>query len=406
MRLQMLRSLEVLDTPAEEVFDQITRLAATICECPISVLSFADENRHWFKSVYGTDETHCPREDSFCDHTLKKKSLLEVSDAMLDPRFKNNPYVVGELKLRFYAGHPLITKEGLAIGTLSLVSREPKVLTDFQRELLQVLGDRVIRVIEMRSLERTICLQSELLSKLHEQLVQQARLSTIGMMAGGIAHEVNNPLTVIIGRAQQVSRLMKTSSDPKKIDEAVEKIIETAKRVGQIVLSMRNLARDDSTVHQTRCELNGLIQETMDLCRSRFENHEVHIEWRPQDFENQFVVVNPVQFGQVLLNLLSNAFDAVKLSRHNKVIKLELNSNRENFEIDVIDSGPGVEGAVSNDIFTPFFTTKPLGEGTGLGLSLSKSMIEQNGGTLRFVSNSPTTFRITLKRAQESRLAA
>lgn len=406
MRLQMLRSLEVLDTPAEEIFDQITRLAATISECPIAVLSFADEKRHWYKSVYGINESQCPREDSFCDHTLKQRKLLEIPDAMLDSKFKDNPYVVGELKLRFYAGQPLVTKEGLAIGTLSLVSREPRKLNDFQREMLQLMGDRVIRLVEMRSLERTIGVQSDLLSKLHEQLVQQARLSTIGMMAGGIAHEVNNPLTVIIGRAQQVSRLMKNSSDPKKIDEAVEKIIETAKRVGQIVLSMRNLARDDSTVHQCKCDLQNLIQETMDLCRSRFENHEVQIDWQPKDFENKSVMVNPVQFGQVLLNLLSNAFDAVKLSRHEKVIRLKLNGDKEKYEIDVVDSGPGVESSVRGDIFNPFFTTKPLGEGTGLGLSLSKSMIEQNGGTLQFVSNSPTTFRITLKRAQELRLAA
>jgi PAS domain S-box-containing protein len=149
-RLQALRSYEVLDTPAEEAFDDLTRLAAQLFDAPIALISLIDERRQWFKSRVGLDVEETARELSFCAHAIQHPEVMVVEDASLDPRFQNNALVTGEPKIRFYAGAPLITPQGQRLGTLCVIDRKARQTNAGQLAALSCLAKQVITQLELR----------------------------------------------------------------------------------------------------------------------------------------------------------------------------------------------------------------------------------------------------------------
>jgi signal transduction histidine kinase len=150
-RLKALENQRILDTLPEKAFDDLTRLAGFICGTPISLISLVDETRQWFKSRVGLNVPGTSRDLAFCAHTiLDPQKVMVVSDATRDERFANNPLVTGDPGIRFYAGAPLVTSDGFALGTLCVIDRVPRTLTGQQVDALQVLRDQVIREMELR----------------------------------------------------------------------------------------------------------------------------------------------------------------------------------------------------------------------------------------------------------------
>src|SRR4051812_48093203 len=139
-RLKVLWQYEVLDTVPEELFDDLTELAARICEAPIALISLVDEKRQWFKSKLGTTVNETSRDLSFCAHAIGQPGLFIVPDATRDARFSNNALVVSEPKIRFYAGAPLITPDGYALGTLCVIDKVPRELRPDQKQALSILA--------------------------------------------------------------------------------------------------------------------------------------------------------------------------------------------------------------------------------------------------------------------------
>ncbi|QLG87379.1 GAF domain-containing protein [Chitinibacter bivalviorum] len=148
LRIETLRQFLILDTPPEERFDNLTRAAASFFRVQIAVVSLVDVNRQWFKSTCGLDAKETPRDISFCGHAILQDDVMLVHDALLDPRFADNPLVTGEPKIRFYAGAPLKASNGVNVGTLCLIDREPKMLTPTEIEMLQDMARVVVGEIE------------------------------------------------------------------------------------------------------------------------------------------------------------------------------------------------------------------------------------------------------------------
>ena len=148
-RIEVLRRYAVLDTLPEKVLDNLTALAAQICDVPIATISLIDEDRQWFKARVGMNLAETPRDVSFCGHALHQRDLFIVPDACQDERFADNPLVTGEPGIRFYAGAPLITSEGAALGALCVMDRVPRILTEAQKQGLGVLAELVMTHLEL-----------------------------------------------------------------------------------------------------------------------------------------------------------------------------------------------------------------------------------------------------------------
>jgi len=149
-RMAALRRYAVLDTPPEDSFDRFTRLAATIFEMPIALVSLVDDERQWFKSSVGIDVCETARDIAFCNHVVRSGATMVVEDASADPRFADSPLVVGYPGIRFYAGAPLVTPDGLLLGTLCVNDTVPRTFTDAQRRTLEDLADAVMAELELR----------------------------------------------------------------------------------------------------------------------------------------------------------------------------------------------------------------------------------------------------------------
>eukprot|EP01035_Chromulina_nebulosa_P063523 gene63523-86894_t len=153
-RVATLRSLGVLDTPPEPDYDDLTKLAAQICDVPIALISLIDADRQWFKSKVGLSSPETSRRNSFCAHAIiePRPELFIVPDAHLDARFSDNPLVLADPKIRFYAGAPLVTHDGWALGTLCVIDRKPRELTPEQLASLAILRRHVVNALELRRL--------------------------------------------------------------------------------------------------------------------------------------------------------------------------------------------------------------------------------------------------------------
>jgi signal transduction histidine kinase len=450
-RLQALLEYKVLDTEAEQQFDDLTLIAAHICNTPISLISLIDRNRQWFKSKIGLEVAQTPRELAFCAHTiLQPEKMLIVPNAEEDERFADNPLVTSDPNIRFYAGAALVTPDGFAIGTLCTIDNKPRNLSPEQIRTLQALSRQVISQLELRinltklkqnithreqveqNLRHTNKQLNQTLGKLKQtqvQLIQSEKMSSLGEMVAGIAHEINNPVNFIYANLDHVNTYVRDLLDllslyqlhyPNPHSEIKDKaeVVDTdflaedlpnilssmdagAERIQNIVLSLRNFSRLDES-QKKAVDIHEGIDSTLLILQHRLnatlERSEIKII---KDYGKiPKVECYAAQLNQVFINILSNAIDALeeKFDSKNQIIHLQSNNHQfptirihtdispENtILIRIADNGVGIPETIQSKIFDPFFTSKPVGKGKGLGLSIGYQVIvKKHNGHLKY----------------------
>ena len=403
-RLAALQSYGILDTLPEQEYQDIVHLASVICGVPIAVMSLVDKDRQWFKAKVGLDAEQTERDVAFCAHALNQPNeMLVVPDASRDDRFFDNPFVTGGLKIAFYAGAPLRLENGLVLGTLCVIDREPRILTAIQKEALEALARQVMGQLERRH-------ELAQLKAAQAQLLQAEKMASIGQLAAGVAHEINNPIGFVTSNMAMLRTYAATlitevdtyrealdasasltppsgNANTNHIDDAewsylktdiselINESMEGLVRVKDIVGALRDFSHAGASVWE-RADLHAALDNALKIVANSMRDKAEIIK----DYgELVPVLCMPSQLGQVFMNLLINASHAVSA---NGKVTITTRMEKNLVTVCIADNGCGIAPDHLAHIFEPFFTTKPVGVGTGLGLSVSYNIIAGHNGKI------------------------
>jgi signal transduction histidine kinase len=236
----------------------------------------------------------------------------------------------------------------------------------------------------------------ELIKERNEKLFSQSKYSELGMMSAGIAHEINNPLAVIQARTTQLLRIYRDPQKQRELADGLQQILYTSERINRTIQGVREFVHQDDRAANIEIRLKDLVDDVLSFCGQRMKNHGINLRF--YGLENFSVRGHKIQLEQVVLNLLNNAFDAIEFLP-DKWIEMSVVERPETYQIFVKDSGKGIPPEIATRMMEPFFSTKDIGKGTGLGLALARGIVEKHGGHLCYVPNTPhTTFMLELPR--------
>ena len=388
-RIAALHEYDLLDSLPDKDYDDITRIAADICGMPISLISLIDKDRQWFKSRVGMEASETPRDVAFCAHAiLQPDELFMVSDTTLDDRFADNPLVTGDLNINFYAGVPLVTEGGNALGTLCVIDSKPNDLSKEQKETLKALARQVVAYFELRKQSKILNAQKIQLQQINEDLSRFAYV---------VAHDIKSPCSSLAmsvnylkdaygqhfdeGGMQLLDMMESTSMSAIKM---VDGILEHTR-----VVNSADTDKETFSFGSIYNELSNLLTLPAGF---RFEANNTAMELRTSKYA----------LLQVLLNLCTNAIKYY--DKENGTILITATQNDSQYKFSVQDNGPGIAPANQARIFDLFSTlgTKDRfnNKGTGIGLSTVKRLVEKMNGTISIDSQTGkgSTFNFTFSK--------
>ncbi len=390
-RFQDLLRYQILDTPPEQEYDDLVKLAAHVCQVPIALISIVDCDRQWFKAKVGLDTCETSRSVAFCAHAiLRPDQILIVPDTTKDPRFRGNPLVVDNPKFRFYAGCPLVTPRGTALGTLCVIDYRPRRLLTAQLDALAMLGRQVVSLLEMR-----LALQTE-------NHLQQFKTRLITL----IAHEFRTPLGVI-------------SSSAGILEDYGQKLDEEArskhhKRIQSSIADITRLIDEAITLDELEhgkimpalewCDAQQICQDLITVIGQTYGHKAIYLN--APDVETLPIYTDGHILQHVVLALLTKA---VQHSSRNSPIYLNLTLENDHLTLQIEDQGLGMPSPDSQHPLPPVVPDSAGNlAGTGLGAGHSHRLATLMGWQLtvhgEFGQDTTVEIRIPLTSAMPSAL--
>ncbi|OAB78135.1 GAF domain-containing sensor histidine kinase [Cochleicola gelatinilyticus] len=386
-RLAQVRSYNLLDTLPEADFDNLSSLAAKICETPIALITLLDKDRNFFKSHFGIDFNQAPRETSYCGHAiLSKNEIFEVEDSRKDYRFVDNPSIE-DCGTVFYAASPLINAEGFPLGTLCVYDNKPRVLTQLQKDALISLSKQVVNLFELHK-------KNEELEEIQRELTE--RNNRLKSFAGVVSHDLKSPLANITS----LTRLLREENEgilKGDSDEYLDYIEESSETLNDYINGILKYYKADELLKERNTDINlgeffEEIKEILILNDAEF------IHPTAETIRD----TNKAALTQIMLNLIDNGLK-YNTSLNRKVTVL-YKEKPDSHCFSIIDNGIGIESEKKDEIFNLFKTTGKKDrngkKGTGIGLATVKTLVTKLGGTIK-VESKPgegTTFSFTIQK--------
>lgn len=392
-RLQSLYDYRVLDSDTESQFDELTALASSICQTPVSLVSLIDENRQWFKSRHGLDATETPRDYAFCAHAILQDEIFEIEDSRVDERFADNPLVTDEPRVIFYAGAPLVTPDGQHIGTLCAIDHQPNKLSDEQKFQLKIIAKQVITQLELRKNNR---LKEEVVNELME-LVDDVNQKNEKLYH--FSNQFVDNMGVPLRQLSVFSELMLEDIESKDfeglrkkydyIDGACEKLKSLTEDVFDV--SHADLMNESAS----GLDFDKIVTDVVNDAQKE-NQHNVTIE--AVIGEDILFFAQELRVKQILHHLIVNSIKFANVEQSQPVVKVSIEEGLDGVCISVDDNGLGIPPGKQAYIFDAFSRFHPdVSHGSGLGLTVVKKHIDSMGGDVEVKSSEEgTRFLITL----------
>ncbi len=386
-RLNALHDLRILDTPADERFDRIARLAAMHFGTPLARITFVDKDRTWYKACFGVEATESPRELAICAHTVMSNEVLVSCDLAQDPRFCESPQVTGEPHLRFYAGAPIALGDGMRVGSLCIIDVEPRV--DFSSDDRKFLTDLAEIAVHELELHKQIATRDQSLQVAERQLVaaQDAKRRFLSL----VSHELKTPLNHILGFGRIIAEEGLGSLGNQNYVDYANCVCQSAERLEGLisrVLSYSSAEAGDLQLTESHIDTAAMVAKCRRLVdlQSKAAQVDIAISFGEQAPPGLFA--DEVQVEEVLVQVLDNA---IAFSPGGGTVELTVDqSPAGGVSICICDLGPGVEPGEIDRLMIAFTqgdeSLSRTHEGIGLGLPIARAIMELHGGTLTLAS--------------------
>lgn len=359
-RIDTLRGYNILDSKREHAFDDLTLIASQICGTPIALVSLVDEDRQWFKSAVGLDAPETPRELAFCAHAILQDKVFEVPDAHRDIRIHDNALVTGAPHLRFYAGAPLQTPDGHALGTLCVLDRRPRNLSEGQKAALEALARQAMAQMELRKAlqdaERTSRYRSRLMAVM--------------------GHDLKQPVNVINMCLSLLEPQLDGEEDAQTLAYARSAIATLSAELDSLATASR---LDDEQVRLTPVPVQRIFDNLHANWSLRARSKGLTLRLCPS---RTTIETDEKLLGTVLGNLVGNA---IKYTAQGGVV-VGFRRRGDGYRIEVWDSGIGIPDSERGKIFDSFKQIDRQSEGLGLGLAIVRRTAELLGCTIEVKS--------------------
>ena len=364
-RLKNLETYSILDTLPDADCDAITKIAAGICNTPISLVSIIDKNRQWFKSNHGLKAKETPRDFSFCAHSILNPSkLFIINDATKDKRFFDNPLTINDPNVIFYAGAPLNSSEGYPLGTLCVIDNKPNVLSKNQKESLKLLAKQVVNLFELRKRNRELSNANEEILRLNEQLTE---------FSYRLSHDIKTPISGI----KYLSEILQEDYAGLLDDKGKNWLNLISSRSAYLYSLVEGMLNFTKVINTEIVFEVFNFEELLERVKWSFNWDKTYeISYSNCDIN---MMQSRIAFIQIFQNLLSNSIKFIAESK--PIISISVEVKSKFYNITYTDNSAGIDEKYHRKVFELFETLNEK-KGTGIGLPSISFIIKRLGGSI------------------------